>query len=105
VYQLNGGIVSYMKKYPGKDFLGALYVFDQRVTMAYEPKTGKREIIGKCEKCGVMTESYADCGWASCRTQFMCCVDCIRKDLAYCNMTCKNIVKSDPSKRSFSVVK
>src|SRR3989344_1852219 len=32
VYQLSGGIVSYMEKYPNEDFQGKLYVFDKRVT-------------------------------------------------------------------------
>jgi UPF0176 protein len=36
VYQLDGGIVSYMKQYPGQHFLGSLYVFDGRVTMHYD---------------------------------------------------------------------
>ena len=33
VYQLDGGIVSYMEKYPNEDFKGKLYVFDGRVVM------------------------------------------------------------------------
>lgn len=105
VYQLNGGIVSYMKKFPGEDFLGALYVFDQRVTMAYEPKKGERPIIGKCEKCGTKTENYADCGRSDCRTQFICCQDCIDSDKAYCSLACKNTVAQDKRKPSSSVVK
>lgn len=105
VYQLDGGIVSYMKKYPGKDFLGSLYVFDQRVTMAYEPKKGKRTVIGLCEKCNAATETYADCGRSECRTQFICCDGCIAADRAYCSGACKQAVAKDPRKRSLSVVK
>ncbi len=105
VYQLNGGIVSYMKKYPGKDFLGSLYVFDKRVTMAYAPKKGERPVIGKCERCGVSSEQYADCTNALCHRQFICCTDCISKDGAYCSTECINVVKDNSTLRSQSVLK
>lgn len=102
VYQLDGGIVSYMEKYPGKDFKGSLYVFDGRVTMAFP---GKREIIGVCEKCGVKTEKYADCTNESCGTQFLCCPECIASDNAYCSDSCKKHIDKNPKARSRSVVK
>jgi UPF0176 protein len=105
VYQLDGGIVSYMKKYPGKDFLGSLYVFDGRVTMAYNPKKGERPVIGKCEKCGVKTETYADCTHVNCKTQILCCRDCAAKDLGFCGEECVQIVASNPKLRSESVLK
>ena len=35
VYQLFGGIVTYMEKYPNEDFLGKLYVFDGRIVMGF----------------------------------------------------------------------
>ncbi len=79
VYQLDGGIVSYMEKYPGDHFKGALYVFDGRVTMAFDPKIGKREIIGHCQKCNKSTEHYADCTNSRCRTQLLCCPVCVKK--------------------------
>lgn len=102
VYQLDGGIVSYMEKYPGDHFNGSLYVFDGRVTMAFP---GKREIIGKCEKCGEKTENYADCTNQDCRTQLLCCMDCIKADKAYCGKVCENMVRSNPRARSRSVIK
>lgn len=105
VSQLDGGIVSYMKKYPGKDFLGSLYVFDKRVTMAYDPKKESRSIIGVCEKCGVTTESYADCTNSRCRHQMVCCVNCISQDKAFCSDACRDIVKKNPQVRSQSVLK
>ncbi len=102
VYQLDGGIVSYMEKYPGKDFKGSLYVFDKRVTMAFK---GEREIIGKCEKCGITTENYADCTNQDCRNQMLCCKACIDADKAYCSEKCVGIVKKNPKARSRSVAK
>ena len=79
VYQLDGGIVSYMEKYPGLDFKGSLYVFDGRVTMAFDPKTGKREVIGRCEKCKTFTENYEDCGNDFCHKQMLVCDACVKK--------------------------
>lgn len=102
VYQLDGGIVSYMEKYPGKDFKGSLYVFDGRVTMAFP---GQREIIGVCEKCGVKTEKYADCTNQDCRTQFLCCEKCIASDKAFCSEKCVKIIAKNPKARSRSIVK
>jgi UPF0176 protein len=50
VYQLDGGIVTYMEKYPGQDFLGTLYVFDKRKKMDF-CQPGERDVIGKCSIC------------------------------------------------------
>lgn len=95
VYQLDGGIVSYMEKYPGEHFKGALYVFDGRVTMAFDPKKKGivREVIGICEKCGEKTETYADCTNQDCKTQMLCCEGCIDADKAFCSDKCKKIAK------------
>jgi UPF0176 protein len=102
VYQLDGGIVSYMEKYPGQHFKGALYVFDGRVTMAFP---GEREIIGTCDKCSAKTENYADCTNQDCRNQMLCCESCVADDRAYCSAKCKKIVATNPNARSRSVVK
>lgn len=105
VYQLDGGIVSYMEKYPGEHFKGSLYVFDGRVTMAFDPKTGKREVVGRCEFCERPTEQYADCTNAQCRGQMLCCDSCVKADRAYCGKKCRDKVAKDPSRRSLSVSK
>jgi len=95
VYQLDGGIVSYMEKYPGKDFKGSLYVFDKRITMNFnDPNT--HEIIGRCSKCNTPSEHYVNCANLMCHDHFICCEDCLSKNAeahppygeAYCNLTC-----------------
>lgn len=105
VYQLDGGIVSYMEKYPGEHFKGSLYVFDGRVTMAFDGKGIKREVIGRCEKCGKSTENYADCTNQDCRAQMLCCEACVASDKAYCSDKCKKIIAKNPKARSRSVIK
>lgn len=75
VYQLHGGIHRYMEKFPGEDFLGALYTFDGRTTMTFGGDE-KREVIGKCTHCGTQTERFADCALAACGNHFLACDAC-----------------------------
>ena len=88
VYQLSGGIVTYMEKYenesssaatstPAKNFLGSLYVFDDRVTMAFaDAKSGQRPLIGKCELCDNASEKYMNCANNDCHRHFIVCEKC-----------------------------
>ena len=79
VYQLYGGIVTYMEKYPNEDFNGALYVFDTRVVMAFgksEIEGGERKVIGKCAVCSVPCENYINCSDIFCHRHFICCEKC-----------------------------
>lgn len=90
VRQLDGGIHSYMQKYPGKDFLGTLYTFDQRVTMDFG---GEREVIGKCRLCGATSERYADCAEKTCHLHFIACDACRdEKGEVYCSDECKRVL-------------
>jgi UPF0176 protein len=87
VYQLDGGIHSYMEKYPGEDFLGTLYTFDRRLTMDFG---GPREIIGTCDFCEAKTERYVNCAYDKCHRHFLVCTTCIPlQDIPYCNEECR----------------
>lgn len=90
VYQLDGGIVSYMEKYPGRDFEGTLYVFDKRKKMDF-CKEGEREVIGKCSICNSTTERVENCADDECHLQFICCDTCIAQynGMVYCK-ECNN---------------
>lgn len=86
VYQLDGGIVSYMKLYPNEDFLGKLYVFDQRIIMGYNTQDPNHIIIGKCERCKNTSEHYINCDNLLCHKHFILCENCINEiGNAYCN--------------------
>ncbi|HEU5114761.1 MAG TPA: rhodanese-related sulfurtransferase [Candidatus Paceibacterota bacterium] len=101
VYQLDGGIVSFMEKYPGEHFNGSLYVFDGRVTMHFGGK--KRQVIGRCDKCGKKTESYADCANQNCKNQMLCCSACLKAKKAYCSEKCRKLVANKKSpKRAYA---
>jgi UPF0176 protein len=58
VYQLDGGIHSYLEKYPDGFWSGKLYVFDGRVILGFGGRT--EEIIGSCRHCNQPTEHFVD---------------------------------------------
>ncbi len=88
VYQLDGGMVSYMEKYPGQDFKGSLYVFDKRKVLHFEDPS-VHEIIGICERCNKKSEHYVNCANLLCHKHFICCENCIdKKGDAYCDNVC-----------------
>jgi len=93
VYQLYGGIVSYMELYPNEDYLGKLYVFDGRIVMGFNLDDPKHTIVGKCDKCGKPSDNYIDCYNPKCNKptrHFICCKDCIEKGKAFCSEECAN---------------
>ncbi|MES2315586.1 MAG: rhodanese-related sulfurtransferase [Patescibacteria group bacterium] len=80
VYQLDGGIVSYMEKYPNEDFKGKLYVFDKRITMGFYTDDTKHEVVGKCDECGENSENFVNCNNPVCHRHFLNCHKCIEKN-------------------------
>lgn len=94
VYQLDGGIVSYMEKYKNDDFQGKLYVFDERVAMTFTPDE-KRTIIGKCLRCASSSENYVNCANLMCHKHFICCGNCLSSSgEAFCGEKCEEIYAS-----------
>lgn len=90
VYQLDGGIVSYMERYPNEDFKGKLYVFDGRVTMGFYTDDKKHEVVGKCDSCAEMSENYVNCANPVCHRHFIACETCLNKNegQAFCPGGC-----------------
>lgn len=94
VYQLDGGIVSYMEKYPGHAFKGTLYVFDDRITMDFDD-TRSHTMVGKCERCSKPSENYINCALDECHIHFICCDDCFRGEgETFCSEDCEKAQKS-----------
>jgi UPF0176 protein len=90
IYQLKGGIVSYMEKYPNQHFLGKLYVFENRIVMGFGDDTSSDYVmVGRCYKCNKPSEHYVNCANLSCHYHFICCEDCVEADgSAYCSEAC-----------------
>ncbi len=76
VYQLYGGIVTYMEAYPNQNFLGKLYVFDGRITMGFNTEDEDHVIVGKCEVCDKECDDYVNCDNLSCNRHFIACEEC-----------------------------
>ncbi|MBA3733278.1 rhodanese-related sulfurtransferase [Patescibacteria group bacterium] len=94
VYQLDGGIVSYMEKFPGEEFQGSLYVFDKRITMSFDPED-KHVVVGNCDICNVSSERYVNCKNPRCNKHFICCRECSEEDgKSTCSMECKLIMNT-----------
>ena len=90
VYQLFGGIVTYMEKYPNENFLGKLYVFDGRILMGFNTDSSDHKIIGTCGKCGAVSENYVNCGNNDCHNHFICCEKCLTTDgKGFCSPECE----------------
>jgi len=88
VYQLDGGMHKYMEKFPGEDFLGTLYTFDNRVTMDFG---GEREIVGECFHCKGKTERCENCANKSCNRRLICCDTCLASSVKpWCSDSCKS---------------
>jgi len=90
VYQLQGGIISYMEKYPNEDFLGILYTFDGRVTMGFNTNDPKHVVVGRCKFCKGPAEKYFDCKNIYCKRKrhFISCERCIAKFHGFCSSQC-----------------
>ena len=93
VFQLYGGMHTYMQKFPGDDFLGKLYVFDGRITIDFLNDESKRVVVGKCDLCGVASENYVNCTNDICHKHFICCNGCLDKNSnqAFCSKECSQL--------------
>ncbi len=77
VYQLYGGIVTYMEKFPNEHFQGKLYVFDERVAIGFNVEDKNHKILTHCEHCGIQNDHYHNCSDTACHRQFICCESCV----------------------------
>lgn len=79
VWQLDGGIVSYMEKYPNENFLGKLYVFDNRMAMGFFTDDPKHVVVGRCIICNKPCERFTNCLNDFCHRQVIACETCEKK--------------------------
>jgi UPF0176 protein len=92
VYQLFGGMQTYIEKYPNSHFLGKLYVFDGRVVWSVNENDEDSKIISNCDLCGKVSADYVDCGYIHCagHRHFIACADCRdENNYAFCSEECK----------------
>lgn len=94
VYQINGGIFNFIKKFPDTYWEGGMFVFDERRVVLPNSKPELKH-IAKCHFCGKPTSYYINCHNVDCDKILVCCHDCkIKYD--YC---CSDECRKSPNKR------
>ncbi len=83
VYQLEGGIVSFCKKFPNSVWEGTCFVFDKRML---SNEIGG--IAGKCEICDADCDLYRNCKNFSCDKLTLICLGCEKKMNGCCSIKC-----------------
>jgi UPF0176 protein len=97
VYQLYGGIVTYMEQYPNEAFKGSLYVFDNRIVMGFNRDDPKRKIVGTCVLCQKPSEHFINCRDSFCDRHFICCEVCLGSEKKIlCPMGCRDYSREHP---------
>lgn len=88
VFQLDGGIVSYTKKYPDTFWEGAVFVFDERRIV--EPNSVKElKHTGKCYYCGEPASYYINCHNQDCDKLLVTCHKCKIENDYCCSDECR----------------
>src|SRR3989338_2481549 len=87
VYQLEGGIVSFAKKFPDTVWEGKCFVFDKRMLSSVNTKDSK---IGNCEVCFLPCNLYRNCKNFSCDKLTLICLNCEKRMNGCCSSKCLN---------------
>ncbi len=83
VQQIEGGIITYLTKYPKGFFEGSCFVFDDRLTpQSYQP-------ITVCEHCKKQAETYINCHNMDCDQLVILCHSCQDQMHKSCSEVCK----------------
>lgn len=88
VYQLDGGILNYIEKFPEQKFEGECFVFDYRVAVdqALQP-TSKYKL---CPHCGQPANQPLEC--IKCGTEAVICIACATAEQKACSKNCAHHV-------------
>ena len=94
VFQLDGGIINFIKKFPDTYWEGGMFVFDERRVVEPNSKDELKH-IANCHFCGEPTSYYINCHNTYCDKIIVSCHKCkVEKD--YC---CSDECRSSPKKR------
>ncbi len=97
VFQLNGGIINYIKESPNDQYEGECFVFDHRVALDQDLKPSKK--YGLCPHCGQPSELKISC--ARCDAEELICVDCAELEVKKetCSKNCAHHWTVRPGKK------
>jgi UPF0176 protein len=89
VYQLDGGIINFINKYPDTYWEGGMFVFDDRKII--EPNTREElKHIAECRFCGKPTSYYINCHNIDCDKIIVVCQDCKIENDYCCSDKCRS---------------
>lgn len=98
VYQLDGGILNYLKEYPNDEYEGECFVFDHRVAVDQDLKPTTKYTL--CPHCGQPGNTAIDC--KRCDTHDYICEHCAqiewKKDT--CSKDCAYHYKLHPDRKA-----
>lgn len=97
VFQLEGGIINYMKEFPNDQFKGECFVFDHRVALDQDLQPSQK--YGLCPHCGQPSEVKITC--KRCDSEELICVDCFELEFKRdtCSKNCAHQYKLHPGKK------
>lgn len=92
VYQLHGGILSYLERFPNRSFEGECFVFDNRVALDQSLRPSAKYRF--CAHCGDPTESMITC--RQCATTGPVCESCRKiTHRNACSKVCANRLQAE----------
>jgi UPF0176 protein len=94
VYQLDGGIVNFIKKFPDTYWEGGMFVFDERRVVNPNSKEELKH-IAQCHFCGKPTSYYINCHNVNCDKIIVSCHEC-KVEQDYC---CSDECRESKNKR------
>jgi UPF0176 protein len=94
VCQLNGGIINYGLEEGSDQWLGKLFVFDDRLSVPISDE--ETEVIGRCHHCEAPIDNYYNCANMDCNCLFLCCRDCLKEYSGCCKTECKDSPRLRP---------
>lgn len=97
VFQLEGGILNYLKEYPNDQYDGECFVFDHRVAVDQNLKPSERYDL--CPHCGQPGDTVIEC--SRCDYGQKICVTCHQEEIKKetCSKNCANQWKMWPGKK------
>lgn len=88
VYQLDGGIINYIKQFPDTHFLGSLFVFDERRSIEVNTMPEIKH-VARCYFCNEPASYYINCHNQDCDKIIVSCQKCKIENEYCCSEQCR----------------
>lgn len=97
VFQLDGGILNYIKEFPNDQFEGECFVFDHRVAVDQNLQPTKK--FGLCPHCGQPSTIEVEC--KRCDSHALVCEDCMKLEFKKdtCSKNCAYQLEKHPARK------